>query len=347
MGGFEMVERKEKFHLTTTNVGSIPKPDYVRHVDGWIHEDTKRGIEENINIQREIGGLDEKNTGEVGVKDMVSDAYVGHGYDVETVRSHDNRFYDKGLIDRRIEPIRPMKLEIFEFANSLLVPGEVVKEPITGPTTYANWGFNSRRIPLADVAKEWAISHTNIEALAQQDAGAKIIQIDEPAYVEKGWNEDLLIEPQKLAVKGLDPAKVKRVIHICYSDYSKIYDILKTLPYDELDLETSADLDQKELSPFYRMMRDDPLTKYKRVKFGVVDPQPHVDVEPVELIEKRIWTALDVAGNGFDPDYVNNISIGADCGYRVIKLRKKAFAKMKNMSIATYNVNEQLNRLYG
>jgi 5-methyltetrahydropteroyltriglutamate--homocysteine methyltransferase len=340
-------EKKEKFHLTTTNVGSIPKPDYIRHVDGWMHEDTKKGIEENIRLQREIGGIDEFVTGEVSVKDMVTDAYEAHGYKVETIRSHDNRFFDKGLIDRPVTPIEPMKLAIYKYANSLLLPDEVVKEPMTGPVTYAEWGFNQRDIPIADVACEWAVNHTNVEALAQQEAGAKIIQIDEPAYVQKGWNEDLLIEPQHLAVKGLDPRKVKRVIHICYSDYSKIYDILKELPYDELDLETSADLDLKERSSFYRMLRDDPLTKYKRVKFGVVDPQPHVPVESVELIERRIWDAIEVAGNGFDPMYVNNMSIGADCGYRVTKLRDKTFSKIRNMSIAARNINEQLNSLYG
>ena len=108
------------------------------------------------------------------------------------VRSYGNRYYHKPIIFDKLDWPGPMTVDMWEYAQSLT--DKPVKGMLTGAYTMVEWSFDeyypSRRDAVLDMAK---VIRREVEALVE--AGAKYIQIDEPAiHTRPDEDFDLAVE---------------------------------------------------------------------------------------------------------------------------------------------------------
>ncbi|TLZ69621.1 MAG: methionine synthase, partial [Methanobacteriota archaeon] len=98
------------------------------------------------------------------------------------VRSYGNRYYKKPIIVDELGVRGPISVDWFRFAQALTK--KPVKGMITGPYTMMDWSFDefygSREQACLAFAK---LLHR--EAVALEAAGAKIVQVDEPALATR------------------------------------------------------------------------------------------------------------------------------------------------------------------
>lgn len=321
--------------LPTTGVGSWPKPDYVTEARGRLNPDSRRATAEFIRLQ-EVLGITVRVDGEFYVGDMATDYARELGLPIaDWTRSYNNRFWKKGVVDRHLQRDGAIKLEQFEYAQSLT--NRPVKGMLTGPTTLANWLFNSHYRTREDLVFAWA-EIIRQEALALERAGAKHIQIDEPAVGEKHWEGDLFKEALRRVTDGLG---AYIITHVCYGDFGLVYPRMRELPVNQIDIELSSELDLgPNMSRILGMMREDPLTKYKDIAVGVIDVRPGVPVETLETVVRRIHTALKVLAP--TDELLRKIWIDPDCGFRTTKDPDVAYRKLKVMAEAVEQVRREL-----
>ena len=236
------------------------------------------------------------------------------------VRSFDDRYYRKAACVAKVGFKDAYHLD--EFENVKKHARRKVKVPVTGPYTLADWSFNeyyqnrltgkyddlrklklkAKRDFVLDLAKE--IIRPNLLDLAK--AGAEWIQIDEPALTTKPDEVTFFVEAFNECTSAIG---CKFSIHICYSDYRKLYpEILELKNCSQLALEfanrtgsTSAAYDQLNLMNEYGDKRE--------IGLGVADV--HVDtIETPGEIRERIGLAVKILG---DP---GRIYVNPDCGLR-------------------------------
>jgi len=278
--------------LWTTQVGSLPKPDSIlaaraAFARGRITRDELKRLEREatadwVRFQDEIG-QDVVVDGEMYRGDMV--AFFAEELEGFTqgglVRSYGNRFYRKPIATGDIVRRHPITLEWWEFAQSLT--DRPVKGMLTGPYTICDWSFNEAYDTREDLVMALAeVIHQ--EALDLRTAGAKFIQIDEPAVSTRMDELDLAIKALGVVTEGLDG--VHTITHICYGDFHNAYPKMLDLPVDQIDLEmTNSNFDL--LDEF----RDHPFTK--SIGLGVVDSHSH-RIESVDEVVAGIQRSLEV-----------------------------------------------------
>ena len=259
--------------LLTTTVGSFGKPDYLQKARNAnargkvtnveLEELERKATEEWIRRQEEVG-LDILVDGEMYRGDMV--AYFAErleGFRIGgLVRSYGNRYYHKPVIASKVSRPKPMTVDWFRFTQGLT--DRPVKGMLTGPYTMLDWSYNeayrTRReaaLALAEVVRQ--------EAEDLERAGAKYIQIDEPAIHARPEEIDIAIEAMGVVTQNL---KAKTVSHICYGDFAAIYPKVLELPVDQLDLAMS-NYEYRWLSLF----DEHPFTK--ELAIGIVDVHSH------------------------------------------------------------------------
>lgn len=316
--------------LLTTSVGSFPKPDYLLKARSafargeisreQLAAEERRATEACIRLQERLG-IDILVHGEMERGDMTTYfAEQLEGFAISgLVRSYGNRYYRKPIVVGPIGRRRPMAVEAFTFAQSLT--SRPVKGMLTGPYTMADWSFNdhypNRRalvLRLAEVIHE--------EAVDLERAGARYIQIDEPAVSTRPEEIELAIEALGIVTRGLS---AHTITHICYGHFETIYPRMLDLPVDQLDLE-AANNDFAILELFRRHR------PHKEIALGVVDVHSH-HVEPVEEIKKGILAALEV----LEPD---QLYVDPDCGLKT-RTWEEAEQKLANMVEAVRQVKAE------
>ena len=285
----------------------------------------------------ESAGLDYVFDGEVHRIEMYehpvrhSTGFTFYGH----VRSFDNKYYLKAAAVDKVGLARPYHLEELEYISQHAK--RKVKVPITGPYTLADWSFNeyylkkvgkskkrlsvrdrlfeAKRELTLDIARE--IIRPNLKALIE--AGAPIIQIDEPAATTKPEEVEIFVEAFNEATKGLD---ANFPCHICFSDYNLLYPaVLEMKQCSEWQWELANKAASED---GYRYL--DLLTQHddrRGVGLGVIDI--HVDkVETPELVRDRILRAVEILE---DP---SRIAVNPDCGLRTRSL-DVSYQKLTNM----------------
>jgi 5-methyltetrahydropteroyltriglutamate--homocysteine methyltransferase len=275
--------------LLTTTVGSFGKPDYLQKArnanargklgESELTELERKATEEWIRRQERLD-LDILVDGEMYRGDMV--AYFAERLDGfrlgGLVRSYGNRYYHKPIIASKVARPKPMTVDWFRFSQSLT--DRPVKGMLTGPYTMLDWSYNeaykTRRdaaLALAEVVRQ--------EAEDLQAAGARYIQIDEPAIHARPEEIEIAIEAMGVVTQNLD---AKTVSHICYGDFAAIYPKVLELPVDQLDL-AMANYGYRWLELFDK----DPFTK--ELAIGIVDVHTH-ETETVEVAAEGIRKGL-------------------------------------------------------
>jgi 5-methyltetrahydropteroyltriglutamate--homocysteine methyltransferase len=292
--------------LLTTSVGSFSKPDYLararsdyaakRISEDELEQLTRQATKEVIDFQEELG-LDILVHGEMERGDMV--AYFAEHFPGMRigglVRSYGNRYYHKPVIDGELRWEKPLTVEMWQYAQSLT--DKPVKGMLTGPYTMVDWSFEeyypTRRdavLAMAQVVRQ--------EALALEKAGAEYVQIDEPAASVRFDEIGLVAEAMAVVTKGM---KAKTITHICYGDFTPVYDELLKIPVDQFDLElANSGYDLLDL------MKERGFPK--EIGLGVLDVHSH-RVETVEEVVAGIERALAI----LPPE---RIYVDPDCGLK-------------------------------
>jgi 5-methyltetrahydropteroyltriglutamate--homocysteine methyltransferase len=258
------------------------------------------------------------------------------------VRSFDYRYFDKAACVDKPKYAKSFYLDEFLFTKENAE--REIKVPFTGAYTLVDWTFNeyykkkfsgkiknfrkekfqAKREFLFDLIKE--VIRPEISKLV--DAGAKWIQIDEPAATTNSTSEemDLFVESYNETVKSFN---CTFSLHNCYSHYEVLARYACELQNcSQLSLEF-ANRDSRQVGT------GDTRTGYNEINLfeehgfhgnyglGVVDV--HTDfVEPPELVRDRILHAVKIIG---DP---GRIYVSTDCGLRT-RTWEISFKKIKNM----------------
>jgi 5-methyltetrahydropteroyltriglutamate--homocysteine methyltransferase len=302
----------------TTSVGSFPKPDFLMKARGEfakklisrgeLEKAERQATEFWIRKQEELG-VDVLVDGEMYRGDMV--VYFAEnleGFEIGgLVRSYGNRYYHKPIITGEVRWKGPVTVDWWKYAQSLT--RKPVKGMLTGPYTVMDWSFiesyPDRRSATLSLARE---IRKEVEALIQ--AGAKIIQLDEPAVSVRPEELPVAAEAMHIVTDDL-PAYF--ITHICYGAFEHIYPDMLALPVDNFDLEMSnSGLDMLALFKKQRYTKD--------ISFGVVDVHTHlVETEPV--VEQRLRQALETLPK-------EAIWVDPDCGLKT-RTVDEAIAKMQ------------------
>ncbi len=258
------------------------------------------------------------------------------------VKSFDYRYFNKAACISKPKFTKSFYVEEFIFTRKNT--DREVKVPFTGPYTLVDWTFNeyyekklsgkikdfkrrkleARKEFLFDLVKE--VIRSEINKLI--DAGAKWIQIDEPAATTNPAAEEmeLFVEAFNETVRGLN---CTFSLHNCYSNYEILAKYAPELRNcSQLALEF-ANRDNRqtgigEVRIGYKELKLFEDYGFKgKYGLGVIDV--HTDfVESPELVRDRILSATKIIK---DP---SRIFVSTDCGLRT-RTWDVSFAKLKNM----------------
>ncbi len=240
----------------TTTIGSFPQTKEVRSwrakfKKGELTQDQydnliKNEISETITFQENIG-LDVLVHGEFERNDMVEYfgeklegfAFTNFGW----VQSYGSRCVKPPIIYGDVSRINPMTIKWSAYAQSLTK--QPVKGMLTGPVTILQWSFVRNDQPRSTTCKQIALAIRD-EVTDLEQAGLKIIQIDEPAIREglplrkEDWKNylDWAITSFKISASGVkDSTQIHT--HMCYSEFNDIIASIADMDADVITIETS------------------------------------------------------------------------------------------------------------
>lgn len=242
--------------LPTTTIGSFPQTAEVRknRADFAAHridEQTyRRGVEAEIrnviDLQEKIG-LDVLAHGEAERNDMVQYfaelldgcSVTRHGW----VQSYGSRCTRPSILWGDISRSQDLSTSWWEYAQSLT--DKPVKGMLTGPVTIIAWSFPRQDIPLSQVADQLGLAlRDEVESL--EHAGARIIQVDEPALrellpLDQDRQADYLswsVGSFRLATSGVRP-ETQIHTHLCYSEFGQVISSILDLDADVTSIEAA------------------------------------------------------------------------------------------------------------
>ena len=258
---FKIRQAKQKEHLKlpmypTTTIGSFPQTKEVRkwrlkfkkkelsqsQYDDYIRKET----EKTISFQEKLG-IDVLVHGEFERNDMVEYfgerlegfAFTSFGW----VQSYGSRCVKPPIIFGDVSRENPMTVKWSSYAQSLTK--KPVKGMLTGPVTILQWSFVRNDQPRSVSCKQIALAIRD-EVTDLEEAGLKIIQIDEPAIREgmplhkEDWNAYLkwAVESFRIAASGVrDETQIHT--HMCYSEFNDIIASIADMDADVITIETS------------------------------------------------------------------------------------------------------------
>lgn len=242
--------------LPTTTIGSFPQTTEIRKARAALRhgeidearyvEEIKAEIARVVKLQEELG-LDVLVHGEAERNDMVQFfaeqlegfATTEHGW----VQSYGSRCTRPSILWGDVTRPRPMTLEWSTFAQSLT--DKPLKGMLTGPVTIMAWSFVRDDEPKKEVADQIALA-LRAEISDLEEAGIKIIQVDEPAIREllplrKSGRQEYLdwsVSAFRLATGGAKP-QTQIHTHLCYSEFNVVIDAIDHLDADVTSIEAS------------------------------------------------------------------------------------------------------------
>jgi 5-methyltetrahydropteroyltriglutamate--homocysteine methyltransferase len=260
----------------TTTTGSLPQTAEVRRLrtalrngelddQGYLDE-VDRLIAEGIAWQERVG-LDVLVHGEFERTDMVE--YFGErmeGFlttDSGWVLSYGSRCVRPPIIAAPPSISQPMTVREWQVAQA--ASAKPVKGMLTGPVTIVNWSFRPPDVP--DDRLFWAVA----QPIAQEvgylvKAGARVIQIDEPAVRER-WPLPTSDGEQLRGIyaRGVRaalnrvfdaPSHVQMHTHMCYGTDASIAPLFSEAGVDVASIYHARSKDDERIRAFYELYTD-------------------------------------------------------------------------------------------
>ncbi len=331
--------QKKQFNLPpmpTTTIGSFPQTAEIRknrmdfkkgRISSDVYESKiKDYINDCISFQENIG-LDVLVHGEPERNDMVEYfAELLNGFYITRngwVQSYGSRCVKPPIIYGDISRSTPMTVKWISYAQSKTK--KIVKGMLTGPVTIIQWSFVRNDIKRSVISKQLALALSD-EIKDLQNAGIKMIQVDEAAFKEgyplrkehvsdyEKWSVDAF----KLAVSSANK-ETQIHTHMCYSDFSGIIKTIEAMDADVITIETA-----RSGNNFLKIFHD--VDYNSEIGPGVYDVHsPRIPT--VNEIEMQIKERLQVVKR-------SKIWINPDCGLKTRKWEEVEPA-LKNMVQAT------------
>ncbi|MBV9080712.1 MAG: methionine synthase, partial [Elusimicrobia bacterium] len=229
--------------------------------------------------QQERLGLDVLVEGEMARGDMVShfarkiEGFAPGGI----VRVYGNRYYRRPVVRSKVEWRVPLVAD--HWKQNQRMSHRVLKAVLTGPYTLAEWSFNEHYPSREALVRDLAVVLKR-EMTALSDAGAKVVQIDEPALSSRASEFSLVADALREVVAG---TRCYVILHHAYGDLSPLWEKMQSLPVDQFCLEAA-----NSNFEFLKLLKKTPTTK--DLGIGVVDSHSRV-IETPAVIRERIKLA--------------------------------------------------------
>lgn len=327
----------------TTTIGSFPQTSEVRQLRVKLKQGqiTQAEYEKAIDAEiakciqfQEEAGLDVLVHGEFERTDMVEFfgqqlsgfAFTESGW----VQSYGSRCVRPPIIYGDVARTKPMTIREFQVAQSLT--DKIVKGMLTGPVTMINWSFTRTDIPRREQAMQIALALRD-EVADLEAAGAKMVQIDEPALREglplkpERWHEYLswAVEAFRLAA-GIAKPETQIHTHMCYSQFGDIIEHIEALDADVLSIENSRSNNQTLFE-----ITD---AGYKhQVGNGVYDVHSQVIPTTEQMVEQLKTGVANLP--------VEQIWVNPDCGLKTRRW-EEVIPSLKNMVEAARRLREEI-----
>jgi len=295
--------------------GEITKVEYDEHIKGFIRE--------CIDLQEELG-LDVLVHGESERNDMVEffgENLAGYIFTEKAwVQSYGTRCVKPPIIFGDISREKPITVFYSEYAQSLTE--KPVKGMLTGPVTILNWSFPREDISLREMAFQIGLAIRD-EVLDLEEAGIKIIQIDEAALKEKlpirkeEWHSDYLdwaIPAFRLCHSKVRP-ETQVHTHMCYSEFEEIIQDIDNMDADVISFEAS----RSKLTIIDALKANHFETEVGPGVYDIHSPRVP-SVEEMVGVLNNMLTKIDK----------NNLWINPDCGLKTrgLKETKESLANL-------------------
>jgi 5-methyltetrahydropteroyltriglutamate--homocysteine methyltransferase len=240
----------------TTTIGSFPQTPAIRQLraefraDRIGERDYVRGMRDEIAHcirEQEALDLDVLVHGEAERGDMVEYfgeqlagfVFTANGW----VQSYGSRCVKPPIIAGDVSRPLPITVAWTRYAQSLTE--RPVKGMLTGPVTILKWSFVRGDLPRRDVALQIALALRD-EVSDLENAGIRIIQLDEPAFREalplrredRDHYLDWAVRAFRVAA-GAARATTQIHSHMCYSEFDTVGEAIAALDVDVLTVETS------------------------------------------------------------------------------------------------------------
>lgn len=282
--------------MLTTVVGNYPKiggskaPNLRTALNRYDRGEVTRGEVERIanEVTKEV--MEEQ--AEAGV-DLITDGQVrwedGQTYFARKISGfsvngltryfNNNTYFRQPVVEGRLQWQGPISVEDFTFARSH--SSKPVKAVVTGPYTLAR--LSILQGGYADV-KELALDLAEIlnnEARALEQAGAALLQFDEPATLKNPQDFAVLQQASQRVVQGLG---AKTAIYTYFFDVAPMAPDFFALPFQVFGLDFVSGPRNWEL------LKDFP--RDKELGLGVVDAR-NTRMETVEEITEAVQRAME------------------------------------------------------
>ena len=339
--------QREALHLPllpTTTIGSFPQTAEVRAARARLRKGElsredydafiRSQIDQVIAWQEQIG-LDVLVHGEFERNDMVE--YFGqrlNGFLFTRnawVQSYGTRCVKPPIVWGDVSRREPITVAWSSYAQSRT--NHVVKGMLTGPVTILNWSW-----PREDVSNELQTRQLALairdEVLDLENAGIRVIQIDEAALREKlplrksDWHKkylDWAIPAFRLVHAAVQPTTQIHT-HMCYSEFNDIIRDIDAMDADVISFEASR-ADLVVLDAIHDAHFE---TETGPGVYDIHSPR----IPSVDEIEERIDEILTKVDAG-------KLWINPDCGLKT-RGNEETWPSLKNMVAATRIVRARL-----
>ncbi|WP_300015420.1 hypothetical protein [Pseudonocardia sp.] len=329
--------------LATTVVGSWSVPEWLERAKTGVHHGSvSRGQLAEMHDMAVKAALKDQ---ELAGIDIVSDGELRRDNDIDhilsrlpgvTVRNPVKAYYFDYLdvgIDRPLPEFEPGPLALAaDFAFTRAHTDRPIKFSLTGPFSLARRVRTEAYADPAELVRALARA-LNAEARSLADAGAELIQIDEPFLAGYPESAALAVEAINIVTEGVG---VTWALHVCYGNryarplweghYDFLFPAVLDARVDQLVLEFARKGDA-DLALIAKYGWD------RSLGVGVVDVKSE-QVEPESVIAHRIRRAVDVVG----PE---KVLVNPDCGLRHLPAAV-ARDKLRAMVAATHTLRTEL-----
>jgi 5-methyltetrahydropteroyltriglutamate--homocysteine methyltransferase len=304
--------------------GEITEAEYRAGVDAWIGYTI--GVQEGLGLDVLVHGeFERSDMVEYFAQKLTGFAFTQHGW----VQSYGHRYVRPPIIYADVTRPAPMTVREFEVAQSFTQ--KPVKGMLTGPVTIVNWSFPRADLPKREIAFQLALALRE-EIADLEQAGARVIQVDEPALREglpfkrDRWDDYLTwaVDAFRLATGAAESATQIHT-HMCYAEFGDILDAIDRMNADVISIENARSGDET----LHELAEEG----YAReVGPGVYDVH-----SPVVPSVGFILSKLRMFREHLDPA---QIWVNPDCG---LKTRgwKEVIPSLKNLVIAAKTIREE------
>ncbi len=193
------------------------------------------------------------------------------------VRVYGNRYYRRPVIQGNVAWKAPLVADTWRATQRMT--RTPVKAILTGPYTLADWVFNEHYSKRETLVRDLvAVLRRELTALAE--AGAKIIQIDEPALSSRPGEFSMIADAIKELVSG---HRFYFILHHSFGDLTPVWKQMQNLPVDQFSLEMA-----NSGMAFLKSMKK--LNTGKDVAIGVIDSHSR-EVESPAVLRDRVKLA--------------------------------------------------------